>query len=181
MALYNDRWERVAPKILRWTAAFRLNLPGRSQAAAKGVAWNPMSEDYQIAYVDEPAWTVIGKGIRDFNQQQAGADHYQNLCFVLRAHDDDVEVVGGVIGATYWEWFYLDLLWVREDLRGRGYGHRLLTRAEDLARQRGAKNAYLDTFSFQALDFYRRRGYSIFGELEDFPPGHQRYFLRKRL
>ncbi|MGB7097037.1 MAG: GNAT family N-acetyltransferase, partial [Anaerolineales bacterium] len=78
-------------------------------------------------------------------------------------------------------WFYLDLMWIKDDLRGRGYGQRLLTLAEDEARQRGAKNAYLDTFSFQAPDFYKKYGYKVFGELQDFPPGHHRYFMTKKL
>ena len=54
-------------------------------------------------------------------------------------------------------------------------------RVEEEARQRGAKNSYLDTFSFQAPEFYKRNGYHVFGELQDFPPGHQRYFFTKRL
>jgi GNAT superfamily N-acetyltransferase len=62
--------------------------------------------------------------------------------------------VGGVIGETYWDWFYLDLLWVKDELRGRGYGYNLMTLAEGEARQRGAKNVYLDTFSFQAPNFF---------------------------
>ena len=53
--------------------------------------------------------------------------------------------------------------------------------AEAEARQRGAQNAYLDTFSFQAPDFYKKLGYQVFGELPDFPTGHQRYFLKKEL
>jgi hypothetical protein len=49
------------------------------------------------------------------------------------------------------------------------------------ARWRGARNAYLDTFSFQAPDFYQRHGYRVFGELVDFPPGHTRYYMTKQL
>ncbi len=141
-----------------------------------------MDEEYHIVYVDKPeqsAWGIIGQGISNYNKQQAGDGKFQRLCFVL--HASDQEIVGGVIGETYWEWFYLDLLWVKEELRGRGYGHRLLTIAEQEARQRGAKNAYLDTFSFQAPDFYKQHGYRVFGELQDFPPGYQRYFLTKQL
>jgi GNAT superfamily N-acetyltransferase len=138
-----------------------------------------MDKEYDIVYVDQPEWGTIGGGIQDYNTQQAGDDQGKNLCFVLRAPDQ--EIVGGVIGATYWDWFYINLMWVREDLRGRGYGHRLLTLAEEEARQRGAKHAYLDTFSFQTPDFYKRHGYQVFGELQDFPLGHQRYFLTKHL
>jgi len=138
-----------------------------------------MDKEYQIIFVEKPEWGIIGGGISNYNTQQAGDDNAQTLCFVLQSPDQ--EIVGGVIGATYWDWFYLDLMWVKEELRGCGYGHRLLTLAEDEARERGAKNAYMDTFSFQAPDFYKQHGYQVFGELQDFPPGHQRYFLTKQL
>jgi GNAT superfamily N-acetyltransferase len=138
-----------------------------------------MDEEYNIAYVDPPEWGVIGGGIQNYNTQQAGDDRGKRLCFVLQASDQ--EIVGGVIGATYWDWLHIDLMWIKEKLRGRGYGRRLLSLAEDEARQRGAKNAYLDTFSFQAPDFYKQHGYQVFGELKDYPPGHQRYFLTKQL
>lgn len=138
-----------------------------------------MNEKLEIVYVDKPEWGTIGQAIHNYNIEQAGDDQGKQLCFVLRAPDQ--EIVGGVIGATHWEWLHIDLMWVREDLRGRGYGHHLLVAAEDEARQRGAKSAYLDTFSFQAPDFYKQHGYQVFGELPDFPTGHQRYYLTKQL
>lgn len=136
-------------------------------------------EDYQITYADEPAWDVIGPAISHYNKQHGGDDHAQALCFVLCAPDQ--EIVGGIIGATYWDWFQLDLLWIREDLRGRGYGHRLLAAAEEEARRRGARHVHLDTFTFQAPDFYKRHGYEVFGTLPDYPVGYTRYYMRKDL
>jgi len=138
-----------------------------------------MNDKFTIEYTEKPEWEIIGGGISEFNNQQAGDDHGKNLCFILKSPDD--EIVGGVIGATYWDWLYVDLMWIKEELRGQGYGHRLLTMAEDEARQRGAKNAYLDTFSFQAPDFYKKHGYQVFGVLEDFPVGNTRFFLKKEL
>ena len=138
-----------------------------------------MDEEYQIVYIDQPAWETIGGGITEYNTQQAGDDQGKNLCFVLRSPDQ--EIIGGVIGATYWNWLYINLMWIKEEFRGRGFGHQLLTLAEQEARQRGAEYAYLDTFSFQAPDFYKKHGYEVFGELTNFPPGHQRYFLSKQL
>ena len=138
-----------------------------------------MDDALTIVYVDKPEWGIIGQGISDYNTAQAGEDNAQSLCFVLRTPDQ--VIAGGVIGSTYWDWLHIDLMWVTEELRGRGYGQRLLTRAEDEARKRGARHAYLDTFSFQAPPFYRHRGYEVFGELRNFPTGHQRYFLTKEL
>jgi GNAT superfamily N-acetyltransferase len=101
------------------------------------------------------------------------------LCFVLQTTDEDI--VGGIIGATYWDWFYINLMWIRDDYRSRGYGHQLLAQAEEEAKKRGAKFAHLDTFSFQAPEFYKKYGYQVFGELDHFPEGHTRYFLKKEL
>lgn len=141
-----------------------------------------MNADYQIVQLDRPddaAWSTIGGGLQQFNIQQAGDDHGKSLCFVL--YGPGQEMVGGIIGETHWEWLYISLLFLREDLRGQGYGQRLMELAEAEGRARGAKHAYLDTFSFQAPDFYEKLGYEVFGELRDFPPGHQRYYLRKDL
>lgn len=141
-----------------------------------------MDAEYQIVYVDHPeesAWGIIGRGLSQYNTQQTGDEKFQRLCFVLKAPDQ--EIAGSVLGELYWNWLHIDLLWLKDEFRGRGYGHRLLTLIEDEARQRGAQDVYLDTFSFQAPDFYKQHGYQVFGELEDFPPGHQRYFLTKRL
>ena len=65
--------------------------------------------------------------------------------------------------------------------RGLGHGRHLLLSAEQEALTRGCEGAVLDTFSFQAPDFYRKLGYAIFGQLDDFPSPHRRYFLTKRL
>lgn len=141
-----------------------------------------MEEEYQIVYDEKPgdaAWGIIGRGLGKYNNEQVGDDKYELLCFAL--HAPDQTIVGGIIASTDYDWLYVDLLWIPEELRGKGYGHRLLTLAEDKARERGAKNAYLDTFSFQVPDFYKQHGYEVFGELSNFPPGHQRYFLKKEL
>lgn len=138
-----------------------------------------MTDEYRIECRDRPEWEVIGGGISDYNTEQAGDDEGQNLCYVLQAPDGDV--VGGLIGATHWDWFYINLMWVKKELRGHGYGHRLLELAEQEARKRGARDAYLDSFSFQAPEFYKRHGYQVFGELQDFPTGHTRYYLTKKL
>lgn len=138
-----------------------------------------MDGEYSIEKIDQPAWEIIGGGISAFNQQQAGEDHAKNLCIVLKAPDG--EIVGGAIGATFWDWFHLDLMWIKEELRGKGFGSRILLEAEAEARLRGAKHVFLDTFDFQAPGFYKRYGYEVFGALPEFPAGHTRFFMKKEL
>ena len=138
-----------------------------------------MDDGYHIGYLDEPAWEIIGGGIREYNTQHAGDGHAIFLCFALFAPDGSI--MGGIIAETHWNWLFINLMWITEALRGLGYGHQLLTAAEEEGRKRGATNAHLDTFSFQAPEFYKKHGYQVFGVLEDFPPGHQRYYLTKKL
>ncbi len=140
-----------------------------------------MDDEYRIESVDDfqPAQEIIHEGLYRFNVQYVGDARARRVCFGL--YDRNREVVGGVTGELYWSWLYVDRLWLREDVRGRGYGQQLLARIEEEARQYGARAVYLDTFSFQAPEFYKRRGYRVFGVLKDFPPGFQRIFLTKEL
>jgi GNAT superfamily N-acetyltransferase len=79
-----------------------------------------------------------------------------------------------------YDWLAVELLFVPEDLRRSGVGSRLLCEAEDQARARGCIGAWLDTFSFQAREFYEQLGYSVIGTILDHPVGGARYFLTKR-
>ena len=118
-------------------------------------------------------------GLVSYNRSHTGDGSLTSFTILLR--DPGGEVVGGLLAEVYWGWLHVDALWVTDSLRGRGYGAKLMTTAEQEAVARGCNSAFLDTFSFQALPFYERLGYEVFGELVDFPPGHGRYFLRKSL
>jgi GNAT superfamily N-acetyltransferase len=99
---------------------------------------------------------------------------------VLPIRNEDGQVAGGLWGATAFGWLHVQMLFVPESLRGRGVGTRLMARAEAEARARGCLGAHVDAFSFQAAPFYRKIGYTPFGVLHDFPPGHDRVFFCKR-
>ncbi len=141
-----------------------------------------MSTEYRIEPVEKPTdemWDVIGGGIGQYNTQHGGPEGFQHLCLAL--YDAEGKVVGGLIGEIYWGWLYINLLFIQDELRRQGYGHKLLTQAEEAARQRGATHVFFDTFSFQSPEFYKQHGYQVFGELKDFPPGHTRYYMTKQL
>ncbi len=100
------------------------------------------------------------------------------LNLVLR---DDDAVVGGLLAETQLGWMYVSALSVAEHLRGQGYGRALLEAAEIEAAARGCHGVWLNTFSYQAPEFYQRLGYVEFGRLNDYPPGQTRIFFQKRL
>ncbi len=116
----------------------------------------------------------------EFNRSRTGFDDgHRRLTVFVR--DEAGAIVGGLLGDTFWGWLYVAILWIDESLRGQGYGHTLLTAAEQEAVARGCHHALLDTMSFQARPFYEKHGYTVFGELHDIPVGHSRYYLQKQL
>lgn len=138
---------------------------------------------YTITFDENPAGEeikILGEGIDRYTQSKFGSRTNKQLAFFLR--DEEGLIVGGVYGKYgSFRWLYISTLWVSEPLRGSGQGTRLMNLIEQEAVKNGCINAYLNTFSFQAPEFYKKLGYEIFGELEDFPAGHTRIFLKKKL
>jgi GNAT superfamily N-acetyltransferase len=104
----------------------------------------------------------------------------QPRLLVIPLRGDDGTLAGGFWGATMFDWMHVGLLFVPEALRGQGVGAALMAAAEDEARRRGCRGAFVDTFSFQAGPFYEKLGYTRFGTLEDYPPGYSQLYFSKR-
>ena len=91
------------------------------------------------------------------------------------------ETLGGLLGGIWGGWLHISFLWVDEAVRGRGCATRLMDEAEAYARERHCRFVDLDTFSFQARPFYEKRGYEVFATVDDYPEGHKKFFLKKKL
>lgn len=114
----------------------------------------------------------------EFNRRSTHRDDPQPLRFVVR--DPQGKIVAGLRGLVGWDWVYIDVLWVAPTHQRTGLGSRLLDEAESEGRRRNCIGSCLATYSFQARPFYQKRGYHVFGEIEDYPRGETMYFLEKR-
>jgi GNAT superfamily N-acetyltransferase len=122
---------------------------------------------------------AIEERINRFNMRVTGDSVYHPVHIYLR--DESGALCGGIIAHVWGGWLYIEFLYVDEPFRKHGYGAQLLAAAEDEARGHGCRNAHVSTYSFQARPFYERYGYRVISELEDFPPGHSHFHLRKAL
>jgi ribosomal protein S18 acetylase RimI-like enzyme len=134
-----------------------------------------VSLDEHASEADERA---IRKGVSEFGDRFTPPRNWRPVTLGLRAADGNI--IGGLLGSTTWDWLQIDTLWVAEEFRGRGHGRALVTRAEQIARRHGCRNARVDTFDFEARGFYEKLGYRVYGELHGFPHGHSQLHLAKR-
>ena len=77
--------------------------------------------------------------------------------------------------------FGIELLFVAAEHRSKGFGRQLLNYVEKEAKKLGSTLVHTNTFDFQAKDFYLKQDYTMFGVLEDCPPGHKHYYMKKIL
>jgi len=135
----------------------------------------------RLSFEEDPSWEdrdFVDSGLGAYNAPFVHDTRYSYFGIFVR--DEAGAIRAGLIGNCYAGWLFINLLWVEPGLRRGGIGQGLIAAAERHAIQFGCHSAWLDTFSFQAPDFYPRFGYREFARL-DYPPGHQRIFLKKQL
>ncbi|WP_300753495.1 GNAT family N-acetyltransferase [Janthinobacterium sp.] len=130
--------------------------------------------------VESEVEQVILGGLNAYNDSITGTNDRQALTVVVR-DPDSKQVLGGAIGRTSLGLLFLDLLYLPTHLRGSGLGSQILEEFEQEGRRRGCVSAVLYTISFQAPDFYARRGWRTFGEIGCNPAGSSRIFMSKNL
>ncbi len=124
----------------------------------------------------------LWNGIFEYNKSMGPMLNYlpyEPVSIVIK--DENRNVIAGILTKIYLKCIFVELLWVSDTWRKSGIGSKLLLEAETIAREKGCKLIHLDTFSFQAIGFYQKYGYSIFATIEDYPDNIKRFYLKKYL
>lgn len=130
------------------------------------------NEDKQ--YIDDELYRF---NLKHFPTDLRG--RYEEVNLFLK--DDQGNVRGGIISEICWNWLEIHTLMVDEEIRKSGYGTKLLAEVEKIALHRSCDFIKVDTLSFQALDFYEKNGYRIFGSIDNVGRDFKHYYLKKEL
>ena len=138
--------------------------------------------EFTIETCSEKNIKKIVDGINEYNLNKvpATADVWTKIEFVAK-NEEGIEIGGILGGIGYWNGLEVKILWVKEAYRKKGIGSKILKHAEKIAIEKGAVISMLDTFDFQAEEFYLKNGYKPIGEIKDFPKGHRRIYFSKKL
>jgi GNAT superfamily N-acetyltransferase len=141
-----------------------------------------MKTDFTIETGNKDDIKIIIDGINEYNLSKvsAVAEVWTRLEFVAK-DKNGIEIGGILAGLGYWNGLEIKILWVKEEYRKKGIGTKILKYTEKIAIEKGAKISMLDTFDFQAEEFYLKNGYKPIGEIKDFPKGHRRIYFSKQL
>ena len=137
-----------------------------------------MTVEIRTAPADQPARDRIIAALNDHSREVGHPFDIEEL--LIEALDGD-RWLGGLTMRVTQRWGFIHLLAVAPDSRGQRIGARLMRAAEDEARRRDLLGLWLDTYSFQAPGFYAKLGFEEVGRIPDYPPGHARIFLARRL
>jgi N-acetylglutamate synthase-like GNAT family acetyltransferase len=118
---------------------------------------------------------VIRNGIVDFNDQiiKEKASHFS----IFAKYNTDI--IGGALIWEYSDALYIDVLWCNEKYRKQGVGTKIITMIDGVAKNKGLPKIFVDTYEFQAQDFYKKHGFYCIGIIPKYLKDNDRIFMRK--
>lgn len=119
--------------------------------------------------------------LREYNREKTADRNDPSGKIHFMAIDEDDQILGLVQAEYNWEWLFIKNIIVDKGHRHKGVGTELLKKVEAFALSKKCHSIWLDTFSFQAPEFYKKNGYQMFGKLNNYPENHRRYFYSKKL
>ncbi|WP_068467559.1 GNAT family N-acetyltransferase [Candidatus Protochlamydia phocaeensis] len=138
--------------------------------------------NYRFEHQDEPdqkAAHVLFEGINE--QAVLKKALHPIKTFGIFVKDEQGIVLGGATGISYYGCLYVDMLWIKEELRQQGLGTKLIKEAEAIGRERLCSFATVNTMDWEALPFYQKLGYAIEFVREGYENNSKMYLLRKTL
>lgn len=157
-------FEAVPRPLLRWCVGRGVGLLVGQRATVDNLP--AMTAHLTIGDGDSALDERLSGELDAFNFAALGRDDLRE--FTVKVEDDG-DLVAGLSGWTWGTCAGIGMVWVREGDRRDGWGGRLLSAAEEVARGRGCRQVLVSSFTFQAPDFYRRHGYVEFARSPDLP------------
>lgn len=135
---------------------------------------------FEIQSGNEDDAEYIDDKLVEYNWSQVPAVH--DFEWIGRKIQDDNgdPIAAGFAGVNFWNIAFVEMLWVDEPRRNQGIGSNLLSDIEQEAKRSGAHIVMIDARDWN-IDFFKKSGYTLYCTLEDYPSGHNKYKLQKRI
>ncbi len=88
---------------------------------------------------------------------------------------------GAIVAELFWGALHIKYIYVEDGYRGKGIGSHLMEYALKYGRDKKCPFAFVETMSFQALDFYRKVGFELEFTRSGYKHGTSFHYLQKTL
>lgn len=131
---------------------------------------NPSVEDVNL----------ICAGLKSFNMHHLPELNERDLAIFVKA--DNAEVVGGLVALTVCSIMQIKYLWIDERYRMQGLGSKLMLQIIEYAKSLNLSSITVETYSFQAPEFYLTHGFVEVGKYTNYPAvGMNKIFFQKEI
>lgn len=111
--------------------------------------------------------------------QMTGNDEkFDSVAFVAI---EEESLAGAVVVERFWDALHVKYVYVDENYRGKGLGSRLMQRAFAYGDEQKCPFAFVETMSFQALEFYQKMGFKLDFTRPGYAHGTSFHYLSKKL
>lgn len=127
--------------------------------------------------LDEEFYKIIDEEFNKYALKNNIECNYTPFNFIAKEND---KVVGILAGHTYYQEVYVENLIVLEQYRNKRIGKSLIEEVESYYKDKGFENINLNTYAFQAPEFYKKCGFKVeFVRENKENPKLNKYFLVK--
>ena len=119
----------------------------------------------------------ISKGFLEDTQSKMGKNGFGDE-IIYTMHEDSV-FIGAISVREAWGALWVKNLYVEKEYRGQGCARQLLQHAMDISKEQGHTFAFLETFSFQALEFYLKLGFELEFTRDGYSDGVSFHYLKR--
>lgn len=135
--------------------------------------------DIQQQAMSQETKKLIYEGFSRHAVSMTGHDEkLEPTAFVAK---DRHQFAGAIVIEKFWGSLHIKYIYVDDLYRHKGLGTRLMHKAFDYGIQHNCPFAFLETMSFQALEFYKKMGFNLEFTRGGYIHGTSFHYLRKDL
>lgn len=121
---------------------------------------------------------MVDNILKKFNEEFTKDIREDDVSFFLEEND---QIIGGLVGAVYGDYFEIGTLAILKEYRRCGYGKMLLEKAENYAKEKDCKYILLYTTNYQGETYYPKSGYEEVSSVQDYPVEGQKVICFRKI
>lgn len=141
-----------------------------------------LEKQFRLVYEENPSPSdeaILFNGIVESAAINKGMGRTNPFAYFIKDQND--KIVAGLKGFIYYGCLEIDLLWVADEFRHKGWGTILIRETENLGREKNCKFISVNTMEWEALTFYQKLGYQIEFVQGGYEKDTKMCYLRKNL